>query len=119
MNRTLQVEELEYFGKPVSEFPTEVERKQAGAFMRLVGAPYGTVGLVHLLARVMVERRRLKRRAGSTLRRLEAETGPDMVKETIAKGARTCEFRFYRAGTALDTESIDGVPVEWNAGLNR
>ncbi|MDH3731226.1 MAG: L-2-amino-thiazoline-4-carboxylic acid hydrolase [Acidimicrobiia bacterium] len=251
MNRTLYVEELEYFGKPVSEFPKEAERKQARAFMRQLRARYGTVGLVRLLARVMVERRRLKRRAGSTLRRLEAEIGPGIVKETmvlvpmfeaiaaregrenaypvirsiveevapcsmramyqvddlkrcdgdvfdnfkrfhfamfdakltktlyantqtdegdhfattvercanveiftelgypelgpfgcdhdvagyaaiadevgiefrrpctIAKGAPTCDFRFYRAGTAPDTELIDGVPVQWTEKLNR
>jgi hypothetical protein len=38
---------------------------------------------------------------------------------TIAKGAETCEFRFYRKGTAPDTELIGGVPVKWEASLNR
>jgi hypothetical protein len=38
---------------------------------------------------------------------------------TIAKGADVCRFRFYRQGTAPDTEEIDGVPVEWNPALNR
>ncbi len=251
MNGARSVEELEYFGKPVSEFPKEAERKQARAFMRELRARYGTLGLVRLLAHVMVERRRLKRRAASTLRRLEVEIGPGIVKETmvlvpmfeaiaaregranaypvirsiveevapfsmramyqvddlkqcdgdvfdnfkrfhvamfdadltktlypntqadegdhfsttvdrcanveiftelgypelgpfgcdhdvagyaaiaddvgiefrrpctIAKGSPTCEFRFYRAGTAPDSELIDGTPVEWNEALNR
>jgi hypothetical protein len=38
---------------------------------------------------------------------------------TIAKGGDTCEFRFYRKGTAPDTELIEGVPVHWNESLNR
>lgn len=38
---------------------------------------------------------------------------------TIAKGSDTCEFRFYRKGTAPDTELIGGVPVHWNETLNR
>ena len=38
---------------------------------------------------------------------------------TIAKGGDTCEFRFYRKGTAPDTELIEGVPVHWNETLNR
>ena len=38
---------------------------------------------------------------------------------TIAKGGETCDFRFYRTGTAPDTEIIDGVPVNWVDALNR
>jgi hypothetical protein len=38
---------------------------------------------------------------------------------TIAKGGTTCDFRFYRKGTAPDTEIIGGVPVEWTEALNR
>ena len=38
---------------------------------------------------------------------------------TIAKGADLCEFRFYRQGTAPDTELIDGVAVIWEPRLNR
>ncbi|NQV08026.1 L-2-amino-thiazoline-4-carboxylic acid hydrolase [bacterium] len=38
---------------------------------------------------------------------------------TIAKGADACEFRFYRKGTAPDTEVIDGVSVPWDDSLNR
>lgn len=38
---------------------------------------------------------------------------------TIAKGAATCNFRFYRKGTAPETEIIDGAPVTWEANLNR
>jgi hypothetical protein len=38
---------------------------------------------------------------------------------TIAKGGDVCRFRFYRAGTAPETELIDGVPVRWNDALNR
>ena len=38
---------------------------------------------------------------------------------TIAKGGTTCDFKFYRAGTAPETEMIDGVPVEWHERLNR
>jgi hypothetical protein len=38
---------------------------------------------------------------------------------TIAKGGDTCEFRFYRKGTAPDTELVEGVRVHWNETLNR
>lgn len=38
---------------------------------------------------------------------------------TIAKGGDTCNFRFYRKGTAPDTELINGVPVHWANELNR
>lgn len=38
---------------------------------------------------------------------------------TIAKGSDRCRFRFYRAGTAPDTEEIEGVPVHWTPALNR
>ncbi len=38
---------------------------------------------------------------------------------TIAKGGDVCRFRFYRAGTAPETELIDGVPVHWTDALNR
>lgn len=38
---------------------------------------------------------------------------------TIAKSGATCDFRFYRKGTAPDTENIDGVPVTWTEALNR
>jgi len=38
---------------------------------------------------------------------------------TIAKGGHACRFRFYRTGTAPETEEIDGVPVKWVESLNR
>ncbi len=38
---------------------------------------------------------------------------------TIAKGGDVCRFRFYRKGTAPETEEIDGVPVQWVESLNR
>jgi len=38
---------------------------------------------------------------------------------TIAKGGDVCRFRFYRAGTAPETEQVDGVAVEWTEALNR
>lgn len=38
---------------------------------------------------------------------------------TIAKGSDMCRFRFYRKGTAPETEDIDGVQVEWVESLNR
>ncbi len=38
---------------------------------------------------------------------------------TIAKGGDDCQFRFYRKGTAPDTEVINGVPVQWQDSLNR
>jgi hypothetical protein len=38
---------------------------------------------------------------------------------TIAKGSETCEFRFYRKGTAPETEIIDGTRVTWSETLNR
>lgn len=251
MNSTPSVEELEHFGKPVNEFPKEAQRKQAMLFVRELRSRYGTMGLPRLLIDVIRERRRFMRREAATLRRLEAEAGPGIVKEsallvsmfeaiaaregrenaypvirsvvdkvapysmralyqvdgltrcggdrfenfkrfhlamfdadvtqqlypniptdegdsfsttvercanveiftelgypelapfgcdhdlagypavvdefqvefrrpcTIAKGGATCDFRFYRAGTAPDTEMIDGVPVEWNESLNR
>ncbi len=251
MTTATRVQDLKYFGKPVSEFPKEAERQQARIFLRQLRARYGTVGLARILVRVMVERRRFKKRSATTLRRLERDIGPGIVKEstllvsmfeaiaaregranaypvirsvveevapcsmramyqlddlkrcdgddfenfkqfhvamfdapltktlypntqtddgdhfattvercanvdiftelgypelgpfgcdhdvagyagitdeigaefrrpcTIAKGATTCDFRFYRTGTAPDTEVIDGVPVEWHEGLNR
>lgn len=88
MNTTLQAEELESFDRPVCEFPQEVERKQARAFMRQLRTRYGTIGLVRLPSRRMVERRRLKRRAGSTLRRLEAGSGNGIPAEWNAELTR-------------------------------
>jgi hypothetical protein len=38
---------------------------------------------------------------------------------TIAKGGDVCRFRFYRQGTAPETEEIDGVEVKWAESLNR
>lgn len=38
---------------------------------------------------------------------------------TIAKGSDVWEFRFYRKGTAPETELIDGVEVAWEPSLNR
>jgi hypothetical protein len=38
---------------------------------------------------------------------------------TIAKGGDVCRFRFYRYGTAPETEEIDGVQVNWVESLNR
>ncbi len=251
MTGTMRVEELKYFGKPVNEFPREAQRQQARIFLRQLRNRYGTIGLLRLLGSVVVERRRFKQRSGETLRRLEAEIGPGVVKETlllvsmfeaiaaregrentypvirsvieevapysmramyqvddlvkcdgdvfenfkrfhiamfdadvtqtlypntqvddrnhfattvhrcanvdiftelgypelgpfgcdhdcagyaaiaekvqvefrrpctIAKGGTTCDFRFYRAVTAPDTEPIDGVPVAWDERLNR
>ena len=47
---------------------------------------------------------------------LEPSTGRPC---TIAKGAETCEFAFYRRGTAPEIELIDGVPMRWEERLNR
>jgi hypothetical protein len=38
---------------------------------------------------------------------------------TIAKGDDVCRFRFYRKGTAPDSEIVDGSPVEWSDSRNR
>lgn len=38
---------------------------------------------------------------------------------TIANGRDTCEFSFYRKGTAPETEEIDGETVKWESHLNR
>ena len=251
MTAALQVEDLERYGAPVNEFPPAAKRAQARIFLRELRARYGTLGLPRLAVDIVRERRRFRRRHEVTLRRLESEMGPGIVKETtvlvsmfeavaaregragaypviramvdqvapismramyqidelarcegdvyenfkrfhlemfdadvtqqlfpnlqvdegdhfrtivtrcanvdvfgelgypelapfgcdhdlagypaitadahvefrrpctIAKGGERCEFLFYRAGSAPDTELVEGVPVRWNDGLNR
>ncbi len=82
MTASLQVEDLERYGAPVNEFPPAAQRAQARIFLRELRARYGTLALPRLALDVWRERRRFRRGHAVTLRRLESEMGPGIVKET-------------------------------------
>ena len=80
-SRTLKVEDLSQFGKPL-RLPKEAQRKQVGIVFSALREEFGLLGAIPFLVSVLAEQRRI-RRAHAGLIAKAREIGPEVAKEMI------------------------------------
>jgi hypothetical protein len=82
----LRVEDLERYGKPISDMPKEAFAGQGSIIFAALRRKFGLLGLMPFLWRVLVERRRLRKRYQTQYAELRQRTvkGADEITMLIA-----------------------------------